>query len=228
MTAEEQIGSLQEQVNGLGSTVTDLQKSLGDLVPAIQDIANERKAAAEAKARDEQHAALADYLKSRGFLTKDDVASITRVTPKKEANAQQAVIQGQVPEDEEETPPPPPPKRDDETEPEMKKKGDEASDEEDPEKLKKQISELQKQVDGLPKMVEEALKARMEKSGWTPMGHAPLRQVGTSGSEVPIIKGETPADREGLINQLKKMPLAELNNMHMQYLAGGLRLPEGV
>ena len=41
-----------------------------------------------------------------------------------------------------------------------------------------------------------------------------------------ILKSDKPVSREDMIQQLKKLPLAQLNDMHFRWQAGEFQMPE--
>ena len=109
---------------------------------------------------------------------------------------------------------------------EEKKANDE--DEEYPEvaKLRKENESLKAQVTALqnsiPVTVEKAVEKKLQEMGWKSIGHTPVKIAG----ETMIFKGDKPVSREDLIQQLKKIPLAQLNDMNARYQAGELLMPE--
>ena len=180
------------------------------------------------KKADEEHKMFKRFLKmlkEEGaiFARKGDVASIKTVTPEKTPKNQQEPIQGQVeekPEDEEEEEKQAPEKPEEE---EGEKQVPEEEEEEDA-KVKAAKAEVAALQASIPGIVEKAVTAKLDEIGWKTVAKSPVKKAGAE--EVVLLKGDKPVDKEELIGELVKKPLAELNNMHLQYKAGELTMPE--
>jgi len=87
------------------------------------------------------------------------------------------------------------------------------------EELKAQLTQLQNSVST---QIDKAVEKKLQELGWKSIGHTPVKISG----ETMILKSDKPVSREDLLQELKKLPLAQLNDMHFRWQAGELQMPE--
>jgi len=247
---------LQEQNQKIFTGISELTKVVNSLVEPLSKAAKEKDELTEKQKKDEEEQKMfkrfVRMLKEEGAVFARKQGKVTTAPDQKAENpvtkpeGQQAVIQGQErrrgdeyaeeypetkaakPEEEEEKAAKPECEEDKKAKPEEEEEKKAKKDEEYPEvkKLRKENEELKAKMSGLqnsiPIQVEKAVEKKLQELGWKSIGHTPVR---ISGEEM-IIKGDKPVSHEDMIQQLKKLPLAQLNDMHFKWQAGELQMPE--
>lgn len=225
----EELTAIQQQYEQLHSDVSELTKAMATMAEFLSKAEKEKNEEWEKqKKADEERKMFKRFvkaLKEEGavFARKSEIASIKTVTPEKAPEKQQAVIQGQAPENEEE-------EEEEKQAPEKEEKPEEEEEkqapkeEEEDEKVKAAKAELETLQASIPGIVEKAVAAKMQEIGWKTVAKSPVKKAGSE--EVVLLKGDEPMAREDLIEILKKKPLAELNDMHFRVRAGTLTMPE--
>lgn len=232
----QQYESLHSEVKIIAGTVADLAGVIAKQAKEKEELTAKAKAE---MAEQKMFKRFLKMLKSEGLISKEGKFPTAEgqesKTPTKDPKGQQALIQGQeegykAPETEEE-----------EEEPFVKpdeagvaKAEDEEEEMDEMTKLRKENESLKKEMEtvkaSIPAEIKKAVDMKMQEKNWKPVAKAPAKLVAAASTKVePITKStEKPLTREEVIQKMLKMPLGEVNDLHMKYQAGELKGLEGL